>query len=432
MASISRESNGRKVVQFISQDGKRRSVRLGKVDQRCAERWRLRIEELLNAKIHQQPLARETAIWVGSLDPKMYAKLAAVKLVEPRVHARLGEFVDEFTRQRAADVKASTLQTYHRARAHLVGFFGERKDLRTITAGDAEEWWAWMLGKRKLAKDTARKSVQLAKQFMRAAIGRKVLDADPFSELSGVVGSNPARQRYVTRDDAAKVLAACPDAEWRLLFVLARYGGLRVPSEVIPLRWTDVDWTNGLFYVHGSKTAHHANGGRRRVPIFDDLYPYLLEAFESVEPGSLYVVARYRDAAVNLRTQLHRIIRRAGLEPWPKAWQNLRSTRETELYGEGHPLQDVAAWLGNSPRVAAQHYLQVRPESFSRVNAKARAGAKAVQNPVQQVRASSRTQQHHDAEGNSQSLASASDSYVVPSGAVPCETEKWAIQGSNL
>lgn len=39
----------------------------------------------------------------------------------------------------------------------------------------------------------------------------------------------------------------------------------------------------------------------------------------------------YRRRNSNPRTQLMKIIRRAGLKPWPKLFQNLRSTRETEL-----------------------------------------------------------------------------------------------------
>ncbi|MEM6260746.1 MAG: integrase, partial [Planctomycetota bacterium] len=57
-------------------------------------------------------------------------------------------------------------------------------------------------------------------------------------------------------------------------------------------------------------------------------------------------------------TQLKRILRKAGLEPWPKLFQNLRSSRETEL-AERFPLHVVTAWLGNSATVAQKHYLQV-------------------------------------------------------------------------
>ena len=72
--------------------------------------------------------------------------------------------------------------------------------------------------------------------------------------------------------------------------------------------------------------------------------------------------------------------RRLGLTPWPKLFQNLRSTRETEL-AEDYPLHVVVAWIGNSQPVAAKHYLQVTDDHF----------AQAVQNPVQQA---SRTELH--------------------------------------
>ena len=86
-----------------------------------------------------------------------------------------------------------------------------------------------------------------------------------------------------------------------------------------------------------------------------------------------------RDNA-NLRTQLQRIIKRAGLTPWPKLFQDLRATRETEL-AEDFPAHVVCAWIGNSPRVAAKHYLQVTADHFDR----------ALQNPPQHPTAPGRT-----------------------------------------
>ena len=123
-------------------------------------------------------------------------------------------------------------------------------------------------------------------------------------------------------------------------------------------------------------------GGVRVVPIFPELYPLLQTAFETAEPGEVNVITRYRDTNQNLRTQLRRIIKRAGLVPWPKLFQNLRSTRETELV-ERFPMHVVTAWLGNSPEIARKHYLQTTEQHY----AKAVEGApeKAEQNPVQQA-----------------------------------------------
>ena len=69
----------------------------------------------------------------------------------------------------------------------------------------------------------------------------------------------------------------------------------------------------------------------------------------------------------------------AGLEPWPKLFHNLRSSRETELT-QGHPIQVVTAWLGNTPRIALKHYLQVTDADFEKA---IKGGESAVQNPGQ-------------------------------------------------
>jgi len=123
------------------------------------------------------------------------------------------------------------------------------------------------------------------------------------------------------------------------------------------------------------------------LPLFPELLPHLRQVFEQAEPGTEFVITRYRDTNQNLRTQLKRIIRRAGLEPWPKLFHNCRATRQTEL-AEQWPLHVVCVWLGNSRAVAAKHYLQVTEDHFERA---AKLPDGALQNPVQQPTADART-----------------------------------------
>ena len=141
---------------------------------------------------------------------------------------------------------------------------------------------------------------------------------------------------------------------------LARWGGLRCPSEVLRLTWQDVDFEHDRFVVHASKTASHADGGVRTVPMFPELRPLFQDAFDNAREGDVSCITRYRDQEANLRTQLTKIIRRSGVEPWPKLFQNLRSTRETELFKmTGGNVKAVCTWIGNSPAVAMEHYAQL-------------------------------------------------------------------------
>lgn len=84
---------------------------------------------------------------------------------------------------------------------------------------------------------------------------------------------------------------------------------------------------------------------------------------------------RYRQANANLRTRLERIIRRAGVEAWPKLFQNLRSSRQSEL-AQTHAEWKVCRWMGNSQAVGRRHYLQLTDADYADA-------AEAVQNPVQ-------------------------------------------------
>src|SRR5262249_52646074 len=112
------------------------------------------------------------------------------------------------------------------------------------------------------------------------------------------------------------------------------------------------------------KTEHLPDKKERTIPLFPELVPYLQDVFELARPGTVYCINRYRDSRSNLRTQLLRIIHKAGVQPWERLWQNLRSSRETEL-AETFPLHVVTAWIGNTERVASKHYLQVTDEHFA-------------------------------------------------------------------
>lgn len=84
MASISKGPGGFRTIQFVAGDGKRRSVRLGKVSQRQAEAVKHRIEALNAAVISQCPLDGDTAAWVAAIGDELAAKLAAVGLTPGR------------------------------------------------------------------------------------------------------------------------------------------------------------------------------------------------------------------------------------------------------------------------------------------------------------------------------------------------------------
>ena len=120
-----------------------------------------------------------------------------------------------------------------------------------------------------------------------------------------------------------------------------------------------MDWEKNKVLIRSPKT------GNRWIPLFPELRLHLEESFDLAEPGEVFAITKSRDAGSNYRTTFEKIIYRAGLLPWPKPFQNMRASRETELV-QTFPLHVVCAWIGNSAPVAAKHYLQVTDGDFER------------------------------------------------------------------
>ncbi len=374
MASIARDRNGTRRILFVAPEGSRKTIRLGKISQRTAEGIKYRVEQLLEALQFNRSMEADLAEWVLGLERDFAKKLARAGLIpdpEAKPAAALAAFLKAYIDGRA-DLKPATKIVRGQVVRDLNEFFGESREVQTISPGDADDFKQWLVS-RKLAPTTIHKRLQVARSFFHAMRRRKLIAENPFDGVKSAAMGIKDRQRFVTRAEIAQVLKACPDHHWRAIVALSRYGGLRCPSEVLSLRWQDVDWEANRIVVTSPKTEHHAGKASRTIPLFPELRTILDDAFDLAPDGAAYVVdERFRKSAMgpggwmnaNLRTHFQRIVRRAGLTPWPRLFHNLRASRETELV-ESYPLQVVTDWLGNTPKVAMRHYLMTTDEHFA-------------------------------------------------------------------
>ena len=138
---------------------------------------------------------------------------------------------------------------------------------------------------------------------------------------------------------------------------IARLCGMRCPSEVLNLKWSDIIWDKDKIRIDSPKT------GLRFCPLFPELRPILDRAHFEAPDGATFCVQRYRKG-YNPATTMATIIQRAGHEAWPKLFTNCRSTRRTELE-RVFPNHVVNKWLGHSAKTAEKHYLQVQECDWS-------------------------------------------------------------------
>jgi integrase len=440
-------------IQFMDGDGRRRSVYLGAVPKKVAKAWVSRVEEMVSCSLTGVAWDSELAAWIGGLPDMAYGKLAHAGLVAPRESPEsathtMAQLTAAFVARSSG--KPATIRGFQQTLDSLKNFFGDDVVVESITAEDADRWRAWVVqdtegsGRRKkrrttvdnrLSPPTVAKRVSVAKQVFRTAVRWGWISKSPFDGLRPGSQANPARARYVPLETIQTVLDACPSLEWQLLIALARYAGLRCPSEFIGLTWGDVNWEKGRLTVRSTKTEHHGGDHAVRVvPICPELRVILAEAFERAEPGESLIVPMAARTTVNLRTHFERIITKAGREPWPRLFQNLRASCETD-WVEKYPSHVVAKWLGHSPKVAAQHYLMSREHHFedvvrgsgdaaSRLNSGqgsmagsgcgAECCAPRVQNAVQQASALDGTESHETTEPAAATRVTAGSSEVTP------------------
>ncbi len=390
MASISRDKNGTKRILFVDANKKRQTIRLGKVSVKAAESFKVRIESLISAHRMGSAFDSQTADWVATLPDEVHERLQRAGLVTPRerceVHT-LGDLLKSCFE--SMSVKESTRTRYKQSRRLLFERFGEGRPLDDITPRDADAYRSWLESK-DYAPAKVAKEIVIARMFMKKAVRWSMIQSNPFDGVIAGAQTNRDRLFYLEPDKAQRLIDAAPSADWRCIIALARFGGLRCPSEVLLVRWADVDWANLRLRVRSPKTERHTGKSERIIPLFPELHAVLLDAFELADSGAEFVVSGYRDTSANLRTQLLRIIERAGLEPWPRLFNAMRASRATELAAE-YPAAVCTSWMGHTQAVAQTHYHMVRDEDFDRATGRggAESGALGAHNASQQRSATS-------------------------------------------
>ena len=357
MASLSFEKRGNKRQGRIwfEVDGRRKSVRIGEVSKRQGENVLSHIRDLETCKRLADQCQPRTKDWLREIPDDFHSKLAEAGLIEHRDKRTVKAFFDQW----AKDTRVGDRSRRNRRNTvtKVIDAFGADTPLSKVTPEQADAFYIDLT--KRFSRAHANKLTKRTRQVFNKAVRLKIVTDNPFGDIKIGDESNPDRQVFIDQPTIEKVIKAATDNEFRLLIALARYGGLRIPSEIVGLKWGHVNWEDSRIEITDVKRKR-----TRIIPIFTELRPYLDAVWDDhASEEATYLIPRYQSEDVNLRTRLKQTIKRAGVTPWGKPWQNLRSSRETEL-ADRFPIQVVTAWIGNSIAVAKKHYLQVTDNHY--------------------------------------------------------------------
>jgi integrase len=167
----------------------------------------------------------------------------------------------------------------------------------------------------------------------------------------------PAKERYLTRKEAAALLDASETPHLRLFIVLAISTAARAGA-LFDLTWDRVDFDRGLIYL-GARLALRPRKGRATVPMTDQCRAALSEARHGALTG--FVIEWGGSPVKSVRTALAKAAARAGVDGVSP--HVLRHTAAVWMAEAGIPMSAIAQYLGHSDSsITEKVYSRFGPE----------------------------------------------------------------------
>lgn len=315
-----------------------------------AEELRNHVERLTQYQKAGIKPAAEVLEWVNSIDLEIRQQLydAGLVLVIPEGNT-IGELVT-YAKRFFPDLAKRTQINYGQVHGNLEAYFGPDRRIGNISHGDCLEFKRW-LGRKGYGPASIAKHMKYSRQMFAWGVQKEWISKNPFVGIKTPVKVDQDRRFFVPRETVVKILKAIPDVETRLVLALARYGGLRIGSEVRTLRWADVDLEALTMRIRAPKTK-----SSRVCPIFVELQPFFLAMRQEASAEAEFVCPRFlktTDAA--FRNRILPRFKAAGVEPWRDLWLNCRRSRATEVVEQFGPKAE-ADWIGHGVDISLRHY----------------------------------------------------------------------------
>jgi integrase len=261
-------------------------------------------------------------------------------------------------------VSRTRVDTVERVLDRLCQALGKDAELESITAEQLRDWIEGLA--ESMQPNTVATYASITKQFFAWAMREKLLEKNPAVSMR-VAFARSERLVEVPAEAVWRIIDAAElsgEGDVAMALRLARWGGLRA-GEILRVQVQDVVPEQDRFRVRDTKREHTGHG-QRWVPIFPELEPLRKSVRRTSQSVDDPLLPSLTSCSV-MGHRAKRLARGQGIPPWPRFWQNMRATRETELMDDpSNSIKDVCLWIGNSPSVAMEHYAMVRGESFRR------------------------------------------------------------------
>ena len=221
------------------------------------------------------------------------------------------------------------------------------KYLYEITTYDIENYK--MIRSKTLFPASVNRELACLKHMLNKAVEWEMLEVNPAKKVR-LLRENNQRIRYLTQEEIERLYSSSAIHLKPIIFT-ALFTGMR-KSEILKLKWEDVNFTQGIIFVRDSK-----NGETREIPMSDQL----MQTLRSLQFNAPYVFARESGKPhICIKTAFQNAVKRAKLTDF--RFHDLRHTFASHLAMSGIDLIAIKELLGHKTISMTLRYAHLSPD----------------------------------------------------------------------
>src|SRR5437667_2399921 len=221
--------------------------------------------------------------------------------------------------------------------------------LGQITRAEVETWRRERMSKCRPA--TINRDLSRLRHMLNIAVEWELLEESPMQGMK-FLQENNARTRYLSLEECQRLIASCIAPHIRAIVTVALHTGMRL-SEILNLRWQDLDFSSGFILVRDSKN------GPRQVPS-DSMLSTLLRSWPRLSDQDIVFTSVLTGGRiVDIRAGFLNACKRAGITGLH--FHDLRHTFASQFVMAGGDLYILKEILGHKSITMTQRYAHLSP-----------------------------------------------------------------------
>lgn len=290
---------------------------------------------------------------------KFLRQFEAIEAAPPEKFT-VGDLCDAYQKEREADPKVKYPKAIANSLTHIRRHFGPLPPSMISRATVR----SYIAQRRKLVMDaTIDKELRFLRQALKFGVREGWTDKEPHVETPG---GSPARQRFLTRDEFARLWFQSSPLHLRVFLGLA-IDTLARGKHILALTWDQVDFDRKIIWYKPADVSSKKK--TQAAPISDRLLPLLERAFEAREAydakgkerplNTVHVIEWNGRRLRSIRKAFEGAVERAGLENCHK--HDIRRTGASWAIQDGASFDAVAALLGDTVEMTQKTYAVFSP-----------------------------------------------------------------------